>query len=215
MKILNYTFKNKELLELALTQSGADSAHNNERLEFIGDRVLGLSVASLLYDMFPAEAEGELARRHATLVSTETLAQVATEIGLEAHIRHGHMTAGRIQHVLADAMEAVLGAVFTDSDRDYLRLESIILHLWKPLIIQYCASEQEPKTQLQELVHARSNTFPVYTLLDIGGSKHQPVFKVQVSALGKTVETLGHSKKEAETLAAREMLHLLRNDEWT
>ena len=63
MKILNYTFKDKNLLELALTQSGADSAHNNERLEFIGDRVLGLSVASLLYDMFPAEAEGELARR--------------------------------------------------------------------------------------------------------------------------------------------------------
>jgi ribonuclease-3 len=73
MQIFNYTFKNEKLLELALTQSGVDSIHNNERLEFIGDRVLGLSVAVLLYEMFPNEDEGNLARRHATLVSTYTV----------------------------------------------------------------------------------------------------------------------------------------------
>ena len=109
-------------------------------------------------------------------------------------------------------MEAVLGAVFTDSNRDYLKVEQIVLNLWRPLILRYKASEQEPKTQLQELVQSKSNTFPIYTLLDVSGSQHQPVFKVQVSALGKSVETLGHSKKEAETIAARELLHLLRNN---
>ena len=91
MKKLNYDFKNSELLDLALTQSGANATNNNERLEFIGDRVLGLSVAQLLYEMYPNETEGELARRHAMLVSTETLANVATELGLNTQIKHGHM----------------------------------------------------------------------------------------------------------------------------
>ena len=104
MEKLNYTFKNPQLLELALTQSGADSAHNNERLEFVGDRVLGLTVAELLFEMYPNEHEGELARRHAMLVSTETLASVADKLNLASHIRHGHMTGGRIRHILANAM---------------------------------------------------------------------------------------------------------------
>ena len=112
---LNYEFKNKELLKLALTQSGIDAKHNNERLEFIGDRVLGLSVAKMLYDMYPTEAEGNLARRHAFLVSTDTLANVAKTIELERELRHGHMTGGKINHVLANAMEAILGAIFLDS----------------------------------------------------------------------------------------------------
>ena len=101
MKI-NYNFKDKNLLELALTQSGADSKHNNERLEFIGDRVLGLSVAALLYDMYPNDNEGGLARRHALLVSTETLAHVAADLEIEKHIKHGHMTGGKINHILAN-----------------------------------------------------------------------------------------------------------------
>ena len=100
MEILGYKFKNEKLLDLALTQSGADSTHNNERLEFVGDRVLGLTVAEMLYNMYPNEAEGELARRHAMLVSTETLAHVAAEMDLAHRVHHGHMTAGRIQHSL-------------------------------------------------------------------------------------------------------------------
>ena len=109
---LNYTFKDESLLETALTQSGANATHNNERLEFVGDRVLGLTVAEMLYKMYPAEAEGELARRHAMLVSTETLANVAHAMELEKRVHHGHMTAGRINHILANAVEAVLCAIF-------------------------------------------------------------------------------------------------------
>ena len=213
--LLCYEFKNKETIRSALRHSSIKVvAIPFERLEFLGDRVLGVVIAEYIYRTTRGD-EGGMARMHSALVCADACYTIALQLGINEIIKTAGLHLRNNKTVLADAMEAVLGAVFTDSDRDYLRLESIILHLWKPLIIQYCASEQEPKTQLQELVHARSNTFPVYTLLDIGGSKHQPVFKVQVSALGKTVETLGHSKKEAETLAAREMLHLLRNDEWT
>lgn len=150
MKILNYSFNNEKLLDLALTQSGADSAHNNERLEFIGDRVLGLSVAVLLYEMFPNEAEGELARRHATLVSTDTLAIVAGKIGLEKHIRHGHMTAGRTKHILADAMEAVFGAIYLDAGFDVAR--DIIIDIWRELAAAEIVAPKDAKTALQEFV---------------------------------------------------------------
>ena len=114
MKELNYTFKNESLLNLALTQSGVNSARNNERLEFIGDRVLGLAVADLLMDMYPCETEGELARRHAMLVSTDTLGTLARELGIDKRVRHGHMTAGRTKHMLANTMEALFGAIYID-----------------------------------------------------------------------------------------------------
>ena len=112
MTKLKYKFKDTKLFDLALTQSGADAVNNNERLEFIGDRVLGLAVAAMLYEMFPNESEGDLARRHAVLVSTDTLAVVAKEFGFIQKIRHGHMTAGKMNHIAANAMESVLGAIF-------------------------------------------------------------------------------------------------------
>ena len=114
MDKLNYVFIDEGLLGLALTQSGVDASKNNERLEFIGDRVLGLAVAAMLYKMFPDETEGELARRHSVLVSADTLANVAKKIELDKHVRHGHLTGGRLKHIMADAMEAVLGAIYLD-----------------------------------------------------------------------------------------------------
>ena len=208
MQILNYTFKDEKLLELALTQSGVDSAHNNERLEFIGDRVLGLSVAGLLYEMFPAEAEGELARRHATLVSTQTLADVAQEIGLGAHIRHGHMTAGRVQHVLADAMEAVFGAIYLESGFDVAR--DVIVSRWRDLAKAEIVAPKDAKTALQEFVQKNhTGELPVYEYLPQTGPSHNPVFNASVTALGKTATGAGSSKKEASTAAAAELLKIL------
>jgi len=208
MQVLGYNFKNEKLLELALTQSGADSVHNNERLEFIGDRVLGLSVAALLYEMFPNEAEGELARRHATLVSTQTLASVAQEIGLESHIRHGHMTAGRIQHVLADTMEAVFGAIYLESGFDVAR--DIIVARWRDLAAAEIVAPKDAKTALQEFVQ-RNHTgeLPVYEYLPQTGPSHNPVFNVSVTALGHVATGSGSSKKEASTAAAAELLKIL------
>lgn len=208
MKILGYTFKDKNLLDLALTQSGVDAAHNNERLEFIGDRVLGLSVAVLLYDMFPSEAEGELARRHAALVSTQTLARIAGEIGLESHIRHGHMTAGRIQHILADAMEAIFGAIYIDAGFETVR--DIIVSRWRDLAAEEIVAPKDAKTALQEFVQKNhTGELPVYEFLPQTGPSHSPVFNASVTAMGQTATGSGASKKEASTMAAERLLKIL------
>lgn len=208
MKKINYDFQDQSLLDLALTQSGANAAHNNERLEFIGDRVLGLSVAGLLYEMFPNESEGELARRHAMLVSTETLASVAREFGLDKRIRHGHMTAGRIQHILADAMEAVFGAIYLDGGFSVAR--EIIVDVWRDLASADIVAPKDPKTALQEFVQKSDNgNLPVYEFLDTTGASHSPVFNVRVTAMGQSALGQGASKKTATINAAAALLKIL------
>ena len=205
---LNYEFKNPELLKLALTQSGIDSKHNNERLEFIGDRVLGLSVAALLYKMYPNDAEGELARRHAFLVSTETLANVAKNIDLEKHLRHGHMTGGKIDHILANAMEAMLGAIFLDSG--FESAKKIIIDLWRDMAAAEIVAPKDAKTALQEFVQKNSNgALPVYEYSEPNGASHNPEFTVTVSALGKSATGVGSSKKTAGLNAAEKLLKIL------
>lgn len=208
MEKLNYTFKNQMLLDLALTQSGADAANNNERLEFIGDRVLGLVVAELLYKMFPTEDEGHLARRHALLVSTKTLANVAMRLGLHRQIRHGHLTGGRQQHVLADAMEAVLGAIFIDSG--WRAARAVVVEIWTELARENVVAPKDPKTKLQEYVQKNADgALPIYNYLIPRGESHCPEFVVRVTAMGKTTEGRGQSKKAASIAAAEEMLKIL------
>lgn len=208
MEKLNYTFKNPELLDLALTQSGADGAHNNERLEFIGDRVLGLTVAALLYEMYPTEAEGELARRHAMLVSTETLASVADKLKLASHIRHGHMTGGRIRHIMANAMEAIFGAIFIDGGFDAAR--AVIISFWREMAAADATAPKDAKTALQELVQKRGDgALPLYEFLEQTGASHSPVFRVRVTALGHAADATGSSKKAASINAADALLKIL------
>lgn len=208
MEKLNYTFKNPQLLELALTQSGVDSAHNNERLEFIGDRVLGLTIAALLFEMYPDENEGELARRHAMLVSTETLASVADKLNLASHIRHGHMTGGRIRHIMANAMEAIFGAIFIDGGFESAR--DVILSHWRALAAADATAPKDAKTALQELVQKQDDgALPVYEFLEQTGASHNPVFHVRVTALGRTADATGPSKKVASINAADALLKIL------
>ncbi len=205
MQKLNYTFKNKKLLDLALTQSGADANNNNERLEFIGDRVLGLTVATMLYEMFPCEAEGELARRHAMLVSTETLAGVATDFGVDKKLRRGHMTGGRLRHILANGMEAIFGAIYLDGG--FEAAQRFITDIWHDIAAASVAAPKDPKTALQEFVqHADSGALPAYEYLDGAGKSHNPVFNVRVTALGKSATASGTSKKSASISAAEELL---------
>lgn len=208
MMKIDYDFNDISLLELALTQSGANSAQNNERLEFIGDRVLGLSVAGLLYEMYPNESEGELARRHAMLVSTETLANVAESLGIKKNIKHGHMTAGRIQHILADAMEAIFGAIYIDGGFDVAR--DIIVGIWRDLAAADVVAPKDPKTALQEKVQQMDNgNLPVYEYLEPTGASHNPTFNVRVSAMGRHAMGNGSSKKSASAMAAEELLKIL------
>ncbi|MCL2338362.1 MAG: ribonuclease III [Proteobacteria bacterium] len=208
MKKLNYDFKDPALLELALTQSGANATHNNERLEFLGDRVLGLVVAGMLYDLFPDETEGDLARRHAALVSAETCADVALMFGLDKRVHHGHMTAGRLRSILADAMESVIGAIFIDGGWDDAR--KFVLNTWEPLARRDVTPPKDPKTELQELAqHSGAGALPEYEFLESTGPTHSPVFNVRVSAVGKSATGRGVSKKAATTDAAVELLKIL------
>lgn len=208
MKQLGYTFSDRNLLELALTQSGADSVHNNERLEFIGDRVLGLSVADLLYHMFPNENEGELARRHAMLVSTVTLGNVARKLGLDKLVRHGHMTAGRTQHMLANTIEAIFGAIYLDGGFDTAC--GVINSIWHDIAAASVVAPKDPKTALQELVQqSDSGNLPVYEYLESSGASHSPVFNVRVSAMGRHAHGSGSSKKSASIAAAAALLKKL------
>ena len=205
---LNYTFKDKKLLELALTQSGVDSKHNNERLEFVGDRVLGLSVAALLYQMYPNENEGNLARRHAFLVSTDTLAHVAADLDIVKHLKHGHFTGGKANHILANTVEAILGAIFLDSDFDTAR--KIIVDIWTPLATAEIEAPKDAKTTLQELVQKMdSKQLPEYTYGEPTGAVHNPEFTVTVTALGKSATGKGSSKKAASLDAAQNLLKIL------
>ncbi len=208
MMKLNYKFKDESLLDMALTQSGANATHNNERLEFVGDRVLGLTVAEMLYQMFPNEAEGELARRHAMLVSTETLAHVANELDLAHRVHHGHMTAGRVQHILANAVEALFGAIFLESGFDVAR--SVIAEIWRDLAAADAVAPKDAKTTLQELVQREANgALPEYEYLAQTGASHSPVFNVRVTALGQSATGTGSSKKLASIDAAAALLKKL------
>ena len=198
---LKYKFKDEALLDLAMTQSGANIEHNNEKLEFVGDRVLGLSVAALLYRMFPNETEGELARRFAVLVSTDTLATVATKMELEKSLHHGHFTGGRKRHMIANAMEALLGAMYFDSGFEETR--KFITEIWTPLAAAEAEAPKDSKTKLQEYVQKHDNgALPVYEYLDVTGPAHSPVFTVNVTAMGQTATGSGSSKKSASIAAA-------------
>ena len=208
VKEVKYKFNDKSLLERALTQSGVNATYNNERLEFIGDRVLGLVVAEMLYKMYPDEAEGELARRHAMLVSTETLAKLANDFELERWVHHGHMTAGRVQHILANAVEALLGAMFLDGGFDAVR--SVINDVWRDLALADATAPKDPKTKLQEFVqHELNGDLPVYEYMEPTGAAHSPTFNVRVTAMGKTAIGSGTSKKNASINAAAELLKIL------
>ncbi len=205
---IDYEFKNPELLALALTQSGANAKTNNERLEFVGDRVLGLTVAELLYEMFPDESEGHLARRHALLVSTDTLARVAKMVELEKHLRHGHMTGGRLRHILANGMEAIFGAVFIDGGFDAAR--RIIRDVWSILATQDLTPPKDAKSALQEFVqHHDNGNLPTYEYMAATGVAHAPEFHVRVTAMGQSADGAGASKKDASTNAASALLKIL------
>ena len=165
-------------------------------------------MAALLYSMYPNEAEGGLARRHATLVSTNTLADVAKQIELEPELHHGHMTGGKINHVLANAMEAVLGAIFLDSGFETAR--SVILGIWTDLAAAETTAPKDAKTTLQEYVQrVDSGALPIYEYQEPTGTSHNPEFSVTVTALGKSAIGVGSSKKTASLDAAEKLLKTL------
>lgn len=199
------------LYEQALTH-GSHAADHYERLEFLGDRVLGLVVAEWLYTLFPQEKEGQLSRRFNTLVAGDTCAKVAREIGLPPHLRLGKQARddGAIDsdNVLGDAMEALIGALYLDKGLEPAR--SLIKAHWEKRLDAKASAPKHPKSALQEWAAAHGRKAPHYDVLDRSGPHHALHFTVQVSIRGAgEAQGEGSSKQEAETAAAATLLAML------
>jgi ribonuclease-3 len=209
---IGYMFKNSALLELALTHPSANKSQNNQRLEFLGDSILGAVVAKLLYDLFPNEPEGELARRLAALVRGETLAQIGRDIGIGEALKIAASEAklgGRDNPSnLEDAMEALIGAIYLDGGM--AAAENFIFPRWKNLAEQVIAPPKDAKTALQEWAQARGLPVPAYTVKSSSGPAHAPVFTMEVSVQGyPPAEAEAASKRAAEQLAAENLLKIV------
>ncbi len=197
-------FHNKKLFNKALQLARDGRPAGYERLEFLGDRVIGIVVAEMLYHAFPNEKEGDLAKRFVALVREETLAEVAAQIGLPALLK---TTENELRHnasVLSDVCESVLGALYLDAGLDAVK--QFMEPIWKPLLLSKRQAPQDPKSAVQEWVQKTFKELPVYQLTDKTGPDHQPVFTVTLSAGPYTVMGRGYSKKEAEQQAAQSFL---------
>lgn len=212
---LGHRFAQPELLTQALTHPSVVHGRQGrkatpyERLEFLGDRVLGLVVADMLFRRYPTEAEGALARRHAALVRRETLTRVAQAIGLPAHLvlsRGEEEAGGRANPaILADACEAVIGALYADAGFAVARV--FVEGAWAPLMEESAAPPKDAKTALQEWAQGRGKPLPVYATLGMEGPAHDPMFIISVTVDGEEAATgRGSSKRTAEQAAATAML---------
>jgi ribonuclease-3 len=209
-----HRFASPALALAALTHRSAGAEHN-ERLEFLGDAVLNCSVARLLFDAHPDADEGALSRLRATMVSGATLADISAELGVGEHLRLGAgelKTGGfRRASTLADALEALLGAIYLDSDFDAAM--AAVVHIMGRRISALPAADslKDPKTRLQEKLQARGLALPTYTLTAVSGDAHAQVFAVSCEVLPFALATVGEagSRRRAEQLAAAKLLELL------
>ena len=208
--LLGYSFNNQKLLQKALTHSSISSlaAKNYERLEFLGDRVLGVAVASLLYKTFPHEPEGSLSQRFTALVCKETVSEVARSIGLGKYINASDGDIKNNENVLCDVCEAIIGAIYIDGGVE--AAISFVEKNWKDLIDKRIAPPKDAKTTLQELAHIKGLEKPSYQIIERCGPEHEPVFTVELRLGDDLVITgQGHNKKLAEFEAATKMLELI------
>ena len=209
---LGHEARSLDLFERALTHSslGRDSY---ERLEFLGDRVLGLVIAGTLYERYPNEPEGQMSRRYNALVARETCAEIGRELGLPRLIRVGKQAredrASDSDNVIGDVVEALIGALFVDAGLE--AAQRFILATWAPLLEGQARAPEHPKSALQELAAARGLAAPAYELVARTGAHHSPHFTVRVSVprLGEA-QAEGSSKQEAETAAAAALLDQLK-----
>ena len=215
---LQHHFAQQQLLELALTHRSFSSQHN-ERLEFLGDSVLNLAVSRMLYLALSDQPEGDLSRVRANLVKQDTLHRLAVDLGLTGMIRlgEGEMRSGGQQRpsILADALEAVIGAVFLDAG--YQAAESLVLRLFEKVAISptMTAAAKDPKTELQEWLQARRMQLPIYRVVGTTGAAHQQIFDVEceIVELKQTQRGIGNSRRSGEQAAATAMLQWLQEQQ--
>ncbi len=214
---IGYTFRNEALFRLALKHRSA-GRDNNERLEFLGDSILGFMIADILYQRFPDATEGELSRLRAGLVQKSTLADVARELDLGSQLTlgSGELKSGgsKRESILADAIEALISAVYLDAGIETCRTR--ILQWFGPRIEKLeranALPDKDSKTRLQEFLQARQRALPVYELKEVRGKEHQQTFVVEcrTELLNQAVGAEGMSRREAEQAAAEKVLGLLQ-----
>jgi len=213
-EIINYKFNDRSLAGNALTHTSYKNSKNDnkfERLEFLGDRVLGLVISDLLYEKYSTEDEGDLAKRISVLVSGKTLSKICKDINIEKYIKVGpniNFEKDNYSSILSDTMESLIGAIFLDSD--YNSVKNFISEKWANYIINYKKPPKDSKSILQEWTVANNYGMPIYSNYEKSGPDHSPDFKVKLSIdkFAKIVG-IGNSKKNAEMDAANKVIKLI------
>ena len=214
---LGYGFSDTGLIEQALTHRSA-GGKNNERLEYLGDAILGFVIADALYHHFSGATEGQLSRLRSSLVKRDTLAKVAREFKLGDYLKlgQGELRSGGQSRdsILADSVEAVLAAIYLDGGYEATR--EVILRIFSPRLLELSpdSHQKDPKTQLQEYLQAKKVALPGYEIVDVSGDPHEQHFKVLcvIEELGRKSVGLGSSRRKAEQDAALKMLAELNHE---
>lgn len=214
---ISYTFADPDLLDHALTHRSAGGS-NNERLEFLGDSVLNFVIAEALYESLPDAREGHLSRLRASLVKGTTLAEIALELQLGQYLNlgGGELKSGgfRRESILADAVEALLGAILIDGG--FEAAKQVILQLWEQRLSDLPSAEslKDPKTRLQEFLQSKGLPLPEYTVEGVAGQPHAQTFTVicKIAGLDVTAKGTSSSRRRAEQAAANEALQTIQND---
>ena len=211
-KKINIKFKDINLLTQSLTHNSYNSLNNNEKIEFLGDRVLGLVIAKKLLEIYPDEKEGILDKKFASLVNKRTCLEIAKNINLEKYILTFNPNNKKIKiedKIISDCCEALIGALYLDKGLNIT--EKIILNLWKNHIKKSVVTQIDAKTKLQELALKNLKQLPIYKLISNTGPRHKPLFKVGVKLPNtKYFIAVGKSKKDAEQNAAIECLKSIK-----
>lgn len=213
-KKLGYTFKDQSMLVRALTHRSAGARHN-ERLEFLGDSLLSMVIADALFHRFPKVNEGDMSRMRATLVREKTLAELAREFELGEYLilGPGELKSGgfRRESILADAVEALIGAVYLDADIEQMQAMLLTWYDKRLNAIQPGIEQKDPKTRLQELLQGKRKPLPTYSVVNVVGEAHNQKFTVhcQIEGIPEPVIGLGTSRRKAEQSAAEHALEVL------
>jgi len=211
-KKINFKFKDLDLLIQSLTHKSFDTKNNNEKVEFLGDRVLGLVIAKKLLEIYPDEKEGILDKKFASLVNKKTCLQIAKKINLEKYILTFNPNNKKIKiedKIISDSCEALIGAIYLD--KNLAVSEKVILDLWKNHIKESVITQIDAKTTLQELTLKNFKKLPIYKLISNTGPRHKPLFKIGVKLPNtKYFFGSGKSKKDAEQNAAIECLKSIK-----
>ena len=211
-KKIKINFKDKNLLIRSLTHKSFDKNINNEKIEFLGDRVLGLVIAKKLLEIYPDEKEGILDKKYASLVNKKTCLEIAKKIDLQKYILTLNVKTKKNiveDKVIADSCEALIGSIYLD--KGFNIVEKLILNLWSDHIKNSIITQIDAKTKLQEYSLKKFKKLPIYKMISNTGPRHKPIFKVAVKLINtKFYFSEGKSKKEAEQNAANECLRNIK-----